>query len=69
MQETTGAPSLPGRNGDMPRVPDMLNQLPDERDFQPTNPSVTNNASSDGAVVAKPPSSTPPRNKGENPQP
>ena len=57
-----------GRNEDAPRTPDMLNQLPEERDFQPTNPSAAHNAYTDGAVVAKPPSSTPPHdNPPKNP--
>jgi len=77
-QETTATQPLPGqttgrqtkgRNDDMPRTPDMLNQLPDERDFQPTNPSASKNAPSDGAVVAKPPSSTPPRKEREKTTP
>ncbi len=48
------------RNEEAPRVPDMLNQLPDERDFQPTNPSAAQDKSSGGTVVAKPPAATPP---------
>ena len=42
--------------GDQPRVPDMMNQLPDERDFQPTNPAVATGGSQEGTMVAKPPS-------------
>jgi hypothetical protein len=72
-RETSVTPALPGqtkgRNEDMPRTPDMLNQLPDERDFQPTNPSASKNASSDGAVVAKPPGSAPPRKEREKTPP